>query len=140
MIPKSFDSISKEDLDQLVINKVKEGRTLQYKPDSPRSSSQIILFLAVISELANNQGGDMVLGISKDDGLPSSVQGLKIANINRELLRLQSLISDGLEPSLESVELRSIEIDKGNYVVIIRVRPSRKAPHSVSLLWANILG
>lgn len=140
MIPKSFDSISKEDLDQLVINKVKEGRTLQYKPDSPRSSSQIILFLAVISELANNQGGDMVLGISRDDGLPSKVQGLKTADIDRELLRLQSLISDGLEPSLESVELRSIEIDKGNYVVVIRVEPSRKAPHSVSLLWANILG
>ncbi len=72
MIPKSFDSISKEDLDQLVINKVKEGRTLQYKPDSPKSSSQIILFLAVISEFDNNQSGDLVLGVSQDDGLPSS--------------------------------------------------------------------
>ncbi len=58
MINKSFDLIEKADIEALVANEVREGRTLDYKENLPgNSDGDKTEFLADVSSFANASGG-----------------------------------------------------------------------------------
>ena len=106
MIGKSIDKITEEDLQDLIDNSVLERKTIEYKQSLPSNSDSAKKeFLADVSSFANASGGDLIYGIIEDrnTGLPETLDGLAIDNVDQEILRLDSMIRDGIEPRLLGV-------------------------------------
>lgn len=132
MIPKHIDEIGYDDLVSLV-HAVPEGRTIEFKRELPHEGdSKKIPFLAEISAFANTVGGDLIFGIEAKKGVAVSIPGIKLDDLDKEILRLESSIQNGIEPRISDVSSKSIKVPSGNYVIIIRVGRSWNAPHRVS--------
>lgn len=137
MIPKRFADIEKSDIDALLENAVSESRTLDYKEKLPGNSSEDRKeFLADVISFANASGGDLVFGVSEQrdaenklTGLPGSILGLAGINADNEILRLESMLRDNIEPRLPSVRMCGIPGFTEGPVIIIRVEQSWTAPH-----------
>jgi hypothetical protein len=132
MISKPADTITKADLDALVTNKVAEGKTFEYKLTAPGGTDdQKREFLADVSSFGNASGGDLLLGVAADDGVPTSIPGLKDFNEDAEKLRLEGIIRDGIQPRLPGVQLKAIPGFGDGPVLLLRVPRSFAAPHMV---------
>jgi len=135
MIAKDIEEITEEDLQALRDNKVSEGKTIEYKQSLPsRSDSGKKEFLADVSSFANASGGDLIYGIIEDrrTGIPKSLEGLTIENTAEEILRLENMIRDGIEPRIPSVNIPPpIPLKNSKVALIIRVHKSYSSPHRV---------
>jgi len=134
MIDKKLDSIEEEDLQTLIANEVVEKKSLEYKsefaigPDKERKE-----FLADISSMANTIGGDIIFGIKEGmNNKPIELSGLKISNIDAEILKLENLIRDGVKPRIPRIESRAFKLKNKNFVLIVRVPKSLSSPHRVT--------
>ena len=132
MIQKDINQITEEDLQRLVDNAVVEGKTIEYKQDLPdNSDSNKKEFLADVSSFANTSGGDLIYGIAEDKGLPLSVEGLNIENIDQLTQKLDSIIRDGIRPRIPSITIKPICLANSKLVLIIRILKSWISPHRV---------
>lgn len=61
-----------------------------------------------MSALANAEGGDLIFGIDAHSGVPKSVVGVRPADPDAEILRLENLLRDGLSPRLTGLTARWI--------------------------------
>lgn len=135
MIAKRIDEIREGDLQSLVDNSVLERKTIEYKQSLPsESDSDKKEFLADVSSFANASGGDLIYGIvqEKDTGFPKQLVGLDIENVDHQILRLESMIRDGIEPRIPSVNTWPISLSSSKVALIIRVARSWISPHRVS--------
>ncbi len=135
MIGKSIDEITEEDMQSLIDNSVSEGKTIEYKQSLPsKSDSDKKEFLADISSFANASGGDLIYGIieDRDNGVPKTVGGLTIDNIDREISRLDSMIREGIKPRILGITIKSVKLSNLKIALIIRVPKSWISPHRVS--------
>lgn len=132
MIRKPLDLVDEAVLAELVANQVAEGRSLEFKRDLPGGADgDIKEFLADVTSLANAQGGDLVFGISEQDGVASEIRGLTVENADSALLRLENILRDGVEPRLSGTRFRWVELAGGTSVLLVRVPSSLAAPHRV---------
>jgi len=134
MIEKNIATIEESDLHALKDNEILEGRTIEYKqslPDNTRNEK--IKFIAGISSFANAIGGDFVIGIVAKNGIPTEIQGLETDNVDKEKLRLDQLIRDGIDQSIPSINIKDIRLSNGKIVFLIRVVQSWISPHRVTL-------
>jgi hypothetical protein len=128
-----LESINEETLQTLVSEKVAEGKTIEYKQVLPgNSDSEKKEFLADVSSFANAVGGDLMFGIREEGGLAVEVLGVQMADPDSEVLRLESMIRDGIQPRIPAVSSRAIHLQSGAYVVVIRIVKSWAAPHLVA--------
>jgi len=135
MIAKDIEMIEEEDLQALIDNSVLERKTMDYKQSLPRNTdSSKKEFLADVSSFANASGGDLIFGIIQDSetGVPSELAGLDIENADQEILRLDSLIRDGVDPRIPSVKIQPITLSNSKIVLIIRISKSWISPHRVT--------
>jgi hypothetical protein len=135
MIAKNIEQIKQEDLQTLIDNSVLERKTMDYKRLLPRKTdSSKKEFLADVSSFANASGGDLIFGIIQDDetGFPRELAGLDIKNVDQEILRLDSMIRDGVDPRIPSVKIQPIGLSNSKTVLIIRVHKSWLSPHRVT--------
>jgi predicted HTH transcriptional regulator len=140
MIQKQFDQIGREDIESLVANKVKEGRTIEYKESLPGNADKDKKeFLADVSSFANAAGGDLLYGVvaerdagGKTTGVLESVPGLPGLNADAEILRLDSMLQAGIGPRIAGVRIRTVEGFAGGPVLLLRVPKSYAAPHMVT--------
>ena len=139
MIAKRFDLIEKSDIDALLENEVREGRALDYKQELPgNSDSEKKEFLADVSSLTNAGGGDIVFGISekqengKNTGIPNAVVGLPNLNADAEILRLETVVRNGIDPRIPGVQTKPIAGFPSGSVLLLRVPRSWAAPHMVT--------
>jgi hypothetical protein len=132
MISKPLTDIHLADLRGLLGN-VREGKTIEYKQAMPaKNDKEVIQFLSAVSAFANTAGGDLLIGVSSDDGTASGIPGIPLAGFDGEKLRLEQLLADNIEPRLPPVGFQSVECGNGNHVVIVRVPRSWLAPHRVN--------
>ncbi len=131
MILKSLGKLKKADIDTLINNHVRESRQIDYKRELPGGKdSDTREFLADVSSFANASGGDLVFGVSEEEGIPKEAIGLAEIDVEAEILRLESTIRDGIDPRI-IVETQGIEgFDKGP-VLVLRVPKSWTSPHMV---------
>lgn len=132
MIPKNIKDITKADLQLLIQNCVSEKKTIEYKQllkiDADKERKE---FLADVSSFANASGGDLIFGISEKDGIPQDLLGIEIGNKDDDLLKLENIIRDGIEPRLPSIDIRYIELSNSKVAVLIRIGNSWLSPHRV---------
>lgn len=130
MIPKTIDQVAEADIQALITNAVAEGRTIEYKRKLPEGSdADRKEFLADISSFANTSGGDLLYGVDEQNGVPTNVTGLVMADQDLEIRRLESVITSGLDPRIRYV-LRQVPCAAGP-VLVIRVERSWIGPHRV---------
>ena len=135
LIAKNIEQIGEEDLWALIDNSVLERKTMDYKQSLPgKTDSGKKEFLADVSSFANASGGDLIYGIIQDSetGVPKKLAGMNIENVDQEILRLDSLIRDGIEPRIPSIHTKPIELSNSGIVLIIRISKSWISPHRVS--------
>lgn len=132
MIRKDFDAITTGDIQGLLENQVREDRMVEYKSLLPGSTDgEKAEFLADASSFANASGGDLLFGVSATDGIPVRVDGVD-GNPDAEVLRLENLLRDCLEPRVTGIRIRPVgQFSKGP-VLVIRIPRSWQPPHRVT--------
>ncbi|RKY20692.1 MAG: ATP-binding protein [Planctomycetota bacterium] len=131
MINKKLEQITINDLEQLVNNAVFEGKTIEYKRQLPdNSDSARKEFLADVSSFANASGGDLIFGITEENGSPKSIDGIKIEDIDGEIRKYESIIRNGIEPRI-AFTIRAIKIERNKFILIFRINKSWIGPHRV---------
>lgn len=133
-LEKPLESITEDDLKQLIENKVLEAKRLDYKLLLPTNSDgDKKEFLADVSSFANSSGGDIIYGISQDNttGYPLELVGLDSENVDKETLRLESTIREGIEPRVPSISVKPIKLTNSKAIIILRIQKSWASPHRI---------
>lgn len=126
-----FEDIDQGHLRALIENGVAERRTIEYKRELPGGNDESKReFLADVSSFANANGGDLVYGITEDDGVPVAIAPLDITP-DAERLRWEQVIRGGIDPRTPGLRVREIEVD-GGYVLLFRIPRSWTGPHAVT--------
>jgi hypothetical protein len=127
-----FDRLCEADLRSLLGNEAAEGIGLDYKSqlydlsDADKKKE----FLKDVSSFANIAGGDIIIGMTAEGGLPTGLIGVE-ADLDAEMLRLESLLRDRVEPRIVGVRMRPIPLANGRRALVIRIPKSWNPPHAV---------
>src|SRR5215211_901458 len=127
-----LDLITEADLQSLVENRVREAKVLDYKRALPdKLERQKREFLYDVSSFANASGGDLIFGVTEIDGVASEISGLESGNVDEDILRLESIIRDGIEPRIPGLGIRAVSLQTTKVVLIVRIPKSFASPHVV---------
>ncbi|MGI8912804.1 MAG: AlbA family DNA-binding domain-containing protein [Chloroflexota bacterium] len=129
---KTIELITKEDLEMLVNDGVREGRSIDYKESLPGSAdSDKKEFLADVSSFANTVGGDLLIGVKEQDGVASDILGLEGIDVDAQISRLENIILNGIEPRIPNIHIGSVSVSPSSSVLIIRIPRSFARPHMI---------
>lgn len=124
--------ITAEHLQSLIDNQVREARRIDYKAAVGSNDEARREFLADVSSFANASGGDLLIGVEATDGIASDVVGLPDGEVDTEVLRLENMVRDGLDPRVPGVQTQPVVLGNGRSVLVLRVPRSWAAPHMVT--------
>ena len=128
----NFDEISLDDLEELIKTGIPEGLNIEYKRDLyGNSDNDKREALKDISSFGNSFGGHLIIGMTDIDGIPKELTGLQNDIPDIAIQRLENLARDGIEPRITGIRMKSISIDSGRYVIVIRIPRSWNPPHRV---------
>src|SRR5437899_3178998 len=106
----------------LISSAVREGRSLDYKEVLPgNSDSEKKEFLADVSSFANTVGGDLLIGIAESNGIPTHLTGVPTEDLDKEILRLDSIIRDGIDPRIR-YQIKPVQMSGSSPVLVIRIQ------------------
>lgn len=131
-INKPIHSVIEQDLLSLIANQESERKTLDYKQTlklDPASEKKE--FLYDVSSFANASGGHLIYGIEEVAGIPTNLNGLDIADLDAQILRLESIIRDGIAPRIPGVVVHSVSLTNGKNAIVIHIPRSWARPHMV---------
>lgn len=133
---KDLDSIDETDLQDLIDDKIAEGKRIEYKEILPgNSDSEKKEFLADVSSFANALGGFLIYGISEDSdkGIPEELIGLDIINPDDEINRLENIIKYGFEPRIPMINIKAVVLKNSTYkyALVFKIGKSWINPHRV---------
>ena len=119
-------------LNSLVENDVREGRRIDYKEAVGRQDEAKREFLADVSSFANASGGDLIVGVSEADGVANGIPGIPDEDIDAEVLRLENILRDGIDPRIQRLHTQPVALGNGRTVLVIRIPRSWAGPHMVT--------
>lgn len=121
------------DLQLLVTNQVAEGKIVEYKLELPGGSDDDKReFLSDVSSFANASGGFLYYGVQEHQGIAVQVPGVKVADIDAEKQRMESLLRTSIEPRIPGVTIEHVTLPSQTVVCVIRIPKSWALPHRVS--------
>ena len=129
----NFDELSEADLANLITVGVPEGILVEYKRDLyGASDSEVKEFLKDTSSFANTAGGHLIVGMEEAGGVASRITPIISVDPDKELLRLENLCRDGIDPRIVGLRMKSVAIKDGGFTIVIRIPRSWNPPHRVS--------
>src|ERR1017187_1386277 len=132
--------ITSRDLQMLIDNEVPESRDIEYKraisigPNSVEKKR--VRFLAGISSFANTDGGDLLIGIRAENGIPKEILPLERNEVDALKLAVEQLIQTGISPRMLP-GLFEIRVSDTHSVLLVRTVKSWALPHRVTLAGNN---
>ncbi len=127
------NDVTEQHLEQLIAGGVQESVTIDYKAESYLyDDSGKRELLKDVTGFTNTLGGYLVLGMTAIDGTPTNLSGLAGVVLDKELLRLESIVRDGIEPRIFGLTIRGINLVNGNSAIIISIPRSWNPPHRVN--------
>lgn len=125
-----FEDIKEKHISSLVEDAVAEDLYIEFKSETYGKNDEAKReLLSDISAFSNTQGGDLLLGVADQAGQASALPGINVADVDAEILRLESIIRDGLEPRVAGIRSRALRLTSGKLVIIMRIPASMIAPH-----------
>jgi len=122
---KRAELLETDDINRLILNEIKENKTLEYKRELSLAESDKMEFLFDVTAMHNTDGGCIIYGIEerKDDknqntGIPAKVYGITIENYDKLEQQIEDIIKSNTEPSLSRIAIKQINIDGVNVLVI----------------------
>lgn len=85
-------------------------------------------FVKDVTAFANSQGGHILIGVAEEEGAATSITPVSGVDIDNEILRLENLCHDCIEPRIVGIDIYSVAVD-GGHVLVIKVPKSWAAPH-----------
>jgi len=75
----------------------------------------------------------LIYGIveERDTGFPVKLEGLIIKNVDQEIIRLDSMIRDGIEPRIPGTGIKAVNLSNSKIAIVIRIPTSWISPHRV---------
>jgi hypothetical protein len=136
MLPWELKELTEQRLVEVVTNGLEESQTLEYKRSMPFGIwEEKLKVLKAVTAFANTFGGDLVIGIEAQDGIPQlPIVGIPAAEIDGFKQAYESVARDSLEPSLPAgtVAFKSIAVGcDGQAVLVARISQSWLAPHRI---------
>jgi hypothetical protein len=130
-LDKPFDGLTKTDIEELISNKVPEGKTIEYKLALPGPGGDDKKeFLADVSSFSNTVGGHLIYGVQESNALPVDVLGVD-GGADTSIQRLENLLRDGIQPRLPGVQIRTIPVTDSRVAIVLRIPKSWALPHRV---------
>src|SRR6185437_11984325 len=127
-----LEAITEAHLQGLIDNEVREGRRIEYKETVGGGDEEKREFLRDVSSFANAAGGDLLIGVAETDGVATGLPGIAKASVDGEILRLENIIRDGIEPRIPGVATHAVDLAGGaNAVLVMRIPRSWAGPHMV---------
>ena len=115
---KPLDQITGADIAGLINDAVPEGRDIEYKRTLPGTTdADKREFLSDLSSFANVSGGLMIFGVEENEGRATAVVDLSGEDLDAQILRLEALARDSLDPRIPGLGLRVIEGEGGSVEV-----------------------
>jgi hypothetical protein len=125
--------IKASDLERLVRDGVRESRDIDYKREwKMATDGDRREFLYDVASFANCGGGDLVYGITEEDGAPRALIGLEGFAQDREQTAAEESLTRGIAPRLSGVSFVAVPLSKGKVAFIVRVTRSSTGPHMVT--------
>jgi hypothetical protein len=132
----NFDAIDEAALVSLQANGITEGPVLEFKREPyGRADADKKEFLKDLTALANTLGGHLLVGIDEVAGGAGPIVPF-VGDADAELLRLESLARDGVQPRIVGLRMRAVPVS-GGVVIAIQVPRSLQAPHRVVFQGTN---
>lgn len=137
---KSLDEIEEADLQGLIDNQVTEAKVIEYKSELPSNSDgDKKEFMADASSLANTMGGDLIFGVEAPAGVPNAIVSLSSRDPDGDILRLENILRDGVEPRIPGVGSRAVPLSHGGHVIVMRFPKSFARPHRIKYQdWSRV--
>jgi hypothetical protein len=133
-LEKPAHLINESDIQALKNNSVAESKIIDYKRDLIGTTDEAKKeFLADVTSFANTAGGHLIIGIDEDNGVPVSIDGVSVPDLDAEKLRLEGMLRDGLEPRIPGIAIQEVPLSNGNLVLVISIPKSWASPHMVKL-------
>lgn len=133
-------SLSKQDLQRLISDKVPENKELEYKDYKFENGKMTKLadgqkdkLMKEVVAFANTNGGTIIIGIKEnEDRFPIELSGVGFGMkyFDEWLSSFRQLVLSRIRPHLHGVECIPIELDENNIVIAIFVFKSYARPHS----------
>ncbi len=131
--------LSKTDIEQLIVDAVRESTVLEYKEELPGASrGDRKEFAADVSAFANTRGGTILYGVreQRDEnghptGVPAKAHGLADINPEAEIARLESMVRANIQPRINGIDLYRVDGFSGGPAIVVFVPPSLSGLHMV---------
>lgn len=126
-----FDQVDEICLQRLIETGAAEARGIEYKATTYGGNDDARAeFLADVSSMANTMGGDLIIGMEANNGIPTRLAPLT-TDAEKECLRLESMARDGLDPRIPNLQIKSVPIAVGGAAILVRIPRSYNPPHRV---------
>lgn len=128
-----IEKLSVQDLKEQIERGMRELRVVDYKAKLPgNSDGEKKEFLKDVCSFANAGGGDLIYGMIEVEGVPTELCGADLGSPDAEVLRLENVIRDGLDPRLVGFSSQPVELEDGHCALVIRIPRSVRRLHAVS--------
>lgn len=131
-----MEIITEADLHHLKDEIETESRRIDYKSalvlDTEEAKAE---FRRDVSSFANGVGGDIIVGIRDNKGVPEEVCGFDIGTQTEEQykLRLLEILQSRIKPRIQNVQIRPFQLINNKWATIIRIPNSFAKPHQVEV-------
>src|SRR5436309_11959140 len=132
---KPLDEVVEADLQKLINDEVREGKTIDYKRDMiGRGNEDKKELCKDISSFANDSGGHLIIGMEEEQGVPKGLSGLPISDMDAEISRLDQILRNGIEPRIPGLRISSVRLKSptSSSVILIRIPKSFALPHRIT--------
>jgi len=126
-----LSDIAEAHLQRLITTQAAESLHVEYKRETYSAADDARReFLADVSSSANTGGGDLVIGIEAEKGVPQRLSPFA-GDADTELLRLENMARDGLSPRITNLRARAVPLGRGGSAIVVRIPKSYNPPHRV---------
>ncbi|MGE7924672.1 AlbA family DNA-binding domain-containing protein [Viridibacillus arvi] len=134
MLNKPFNDIRLDDIYALKTNAIEEGKSIDYKLELHLNNGRERKeFAADITSFANTSGGDLIIGVSEDQGIITELQGIEVEDKDKFILKIESLVRDTVAPQITGLDMNFYQMgDENKYILHIRIPQSYVGPHVVN--------
>lgn len=131
MLSQSLEAIDESFLEKLCDDRYTESQSLEFKRDLPGNTDKDKHEVCKdVSALANADGGDILYGVSENGGVADCLAPISTDAPDAAILRLSQVLDAGVEPRIQGLKIRHINV-AGGIAIVIRVPSSFDGPHCI---------